>query len=206
MDKKTAVIFASRPVSAGMRQYVPPRAFVVGADAGWQNAQSLGLVVDLALGDFDSSPQPDHVKEVIVLPAEKDDTDTHFAAKELLRRGYESFTLLGALGGRPDHEMANYQTLLHLARQGAEVLAADEGFEVRCLGPGTLRLARGDWRWLSVFAAGGKAAGVTLRGVKYPLADAVLTPDVPLGVSNEFAAQQAEISCNEGCLYVMVSR
>lgn len=206
MQRKTAVIFASRPVSAGMRQYVPPGAFVAGADAGWQNAVSLGLFVDLALGDFDSSPRPDCAREVIVLPPEKDDTDTHFAAKELLRRGYNDFVLLGVFGGRRDHEMANYHTMLHLAQSGARVLAAAEDFEARCLAPGTLRLPRGSWQWLSVFAAGGPARGVRLRGVKYPLTDAVLTPDTPIGTSNEFAADEALIECTEGCLYVMVSR
>ena len=205
MDKKTAVIFASRPVTAGMRQYVTPGAFVVGADAGWKNAQSLGLEIDLALGDFDSSEPPACAREVIYLPAEKDDTDTHFAAKELLFRGYSRFVLLGIFGGRLDHEMANYHTLLYLARQGAQVLAPAEGFELRCMAPGVLHLSRGNWRWLSVFAAGGPAANVTLEGVKYPLTNAVLAPDMPIGVSNEFAAGEALIRCGEGYLYVMVS-
>ena len=206
MEKKTAVIFASRPVTARMRQYVPPGALIVAADAGWLQARRLGFAVDLAMGDFDSSPQPTEAKEVVVLPAEKDDTDTHFAAKELLRRGYNHVILLGALGGRLDHEMANYQTMLHLAQNGAAVEAVGEDCHLWCHGGGTLRVPRDDWRWLSVFAAGGAAAGVSLRGLKYPLTDAVLSPDIPLGTSNEFTAETASITCKTGCLYVMVSR
>ncbi len=203
--RKQAVIFASRPISAGMRRYVGPGAFLAGADAGWQNARQLGYTVHLALGDFDSSQPPQGAGEVLRLPPEKDDTDTHFAARELLARGYRDFVLLGLFGGRRDHEMANYQTLLFLAKQGARVLAADDGVEIRCVGPGTLRLPQNGWRWLSVFAAGGPALGVALEGVKYPLRDYAMLPEFPIGTSNEFAAAEAVVHCREGYLYVMVS-
>ena len=53
---------------------------------------------------------------------------------------------------------------------------------------------------LSVLAHGGPAEGVTLEGLKYPLEDATLTPDVPLGVSNEFVGKEARISLSRGTL------
>lgn len=208
--KKCAVIIASRPLSAGMLQYLPQEAFVIGADAGWKSAVDAGLTVDLAVGDFDSYKPPKaelangRVRELLRLPAEKDDTDTHYAAKELVKRGFEQALLLGGLGGRPDHTHANLQTLLYLAESGIRAMAADEGVEIHCMGPGSLQLAKDSGRWLSVFAAGGPACGVTLEGVKYPLNKALLTPNTPLGTSNEFAARVATINCDEGYLYVMV--
>lgn len=203
---KTAIIIASRPVTAGMRRYVRPGDFVIAADAGWQRAAELGLAPQLAVGDFDSSPRPAGIPRVVELPAEKDDTDTYHAARLALEAGYGRVVLLGALGGRRDHHHANLQTMLYLARGGAAVLAADAGFELHCTGPGRqLVLPRENWRWLSVFAAGGPATGVHERGVKYPLANATLSPDTPLGASNEFAGDEAVISCGAGCLYVMLS-
>lgn len=201
--EKTAVIFASRPVAAGMLRYVPKGAFVIGADAGWQRAAVLGLAVDLAVGDFDSASAPP-AGQVLRLPAEKDDTDTHFAARWALEEGFGNVVLLGALGGRKDHTHANLQTLLYLAQGGAACLAADETCEIYAFAPGVHRLPAQRGRFLSVFAAGGPAAGVWLAGVRYPLQNATLQPGVPLGTSNEFEAPAAEIRLKEGFLYVMV--
>lgn len=202
---KACVIIASQPVSPVMKRYIAPGAFVIAADAGWQNAQRLGVVPHLVLGDFDSAPPPAEAAELLRLPAEKDDTDTMFAARQALERGFEQLTLLGALGGRLDHQLGNLQVLLYLARRGAVALAAGETAEVRCVAPGTLRLVRQPGRFLSVLAVGGEAAGVFLQGVKYPLENAVLTPDYPLGVSNEFVQDEAVITHSAGYLYVITA-
>lgn len=69
------------------------------ADAGYHNAERLGLRPDLIVGDFDSAPQPKTEHETIVLPHVKDDTDTQYAAHWLLEHGYDEITLLGALAG-----------------------------------------------------------------------------------------------------------
>ncbi len=140
--------------------------------------------------------------EVIRLPAEKNDTDLMFAAREALRRGFDDVTVLGALGGRFDHSFAALTVLLHLAQNGCACRAVGPGCEVACLAPGSHRFTR-QAGYLSVFAAGGTARGVTLGGVKYPLDKAALTPDFPLGTSNEFAADEAFVSLTEGYLYVM---
>lgn len=200
---RQCVIIGSRPVPAGMLCYVKKDAFVIAADAGWRRAEELGLAVDLALGDYDSSPLPDHLAEVMRLPAEKDDTDAFFAAKQALARGFSRVLLLGMLGGRADHSLAALATLLHLAQNGAGALLAAEGVEVRCTGPGQVLALPRRPGYLSVFPAAGTAKGVCERGVKYPLFDATLTPGVPLGVSNEFAAEVAEVSCREGWLFVL---
>lgn len=191
-----------------MLRYVPEGAFIIAADAGWKRAEELGLAVDLAVGDFDSSPVPAHLPEVLCLPAEKDDTDAFFAAREAIRRGFGDIVLLGAVGGRQDHTLAALATLLWLRRQGAQALLAGEGLEARCALPGRpLLVPRRENAYLSVFPAMGAASGVRLRGVKYPLDGATLTPDVPLGVSNEFAAAQAEVYCADGALFTLtVSR
>lgn len=203
-QSRPCVIIGSRPLQAGMLCYVQAGAFVIAADAGWQQAGALGLTVDLAVGDYDSSPAPTHLPAVVRLPPEKDDTDAHYAAKEALERGFRDITLLGMLGGRADHSLAALATLLHLAQSGADALLADEHTEIRCTGPGNmLRVPRVEGAYLSVFPAAGQARGVRLRGVKYPLTDAVLRPAVPLGVSNEFAAEMAEVSCETGWLHVL---
>ena len=57
---------------------------------------------------------------------------------------------------------------------------------------------------LSVFAVGGKAEGVTESGLKYELTDAVIESDFPIGISNEFIGEKAQISVKKGALLIMV--
>lgn len=203
---KPCVIIAACPLSEAMRAYIPPHAFVIAADAGWQQAAKIGVEVDLVLGDFDSSPFPGGAVNTLVLPQEKNDTDTHFAAKEAVRRGFGSVTILGGMGGRVDHFFANLCTLLYLAEQGLGSRMVDEKTEIHCITPGEYLFNAKEDAYLSVFAAGGKAGGVCLQGVKYPLLQAELLPDFPLGVSNEFAAPQAEVSFATGHLFVMITQ
>ena len=206
---KRAVILSAVPVAAALDHYVQPGDFIVACDAGYRNAARLGLQPDLIVGDFDSAPQPKTAQETIVLPHVKDDTDTQYAARWLLEQGYDEITLLGALGGaRLEHTLANLATGLYLAKNGVSVLLADERSELRFLTPGrALVLAHHDWKFLSLFPMEGTLTGVCLRGVYYPLEDAVLTAEYPLGVSNEFSDNKnAAISMDDGTLLIVISK
>lgn len=205
---KHALLLSAVPVSAAMCRYAQPEDFVVACDAGYRNAERLDLRLDLIVGDFDSAPQPKTAHETIVLPHVKDDTDTQYAARWLLEHGYDQITMLGALGGaRLEHTLSNLATGLYLAKNGVDVLLADEHSELRFLVPGRpLSLQRENWKYLSVFPLEGKLSGVCIRGAFYPLEDAELTADYPLGVSNEFTEETAHLSCTSGSGVVVLTR
>ena len=57
---------------------------------------------------------------------------------------------------------------------------------------------------MSLFALTKKAKGVTIRGMKYPLENAVITNDFPIGISNEFLGEEAEVSVEDGELVCMI--
>ena len=67
-------------------------------------------------------------------------------------------------------------------------------------------IAKKDWMYLSVFPLDGPLGGVSIHGVFYPLKDATLTPDYPLGISNEFTAPEAELCCQSGHGLVILTR
>lgn len=205
---KHALLLSAVPVSAAMCRYAQPEDFVVACDAGYRNAERLDLRPDLIVGDFDSAPQPKTAFETIVLPHVKDDTDTQYAARWLLEHGYNQITMLGALGGaRLEHTLSNLATGLYLAKNGVDVLLADEHSELRFLVSGrSLSLQRENWKYLSVFPLEGKLGGVCIRGAFYPLEDAELTADYPLGVSNEFTEETAHLSCTSGSGVVVLTR
>ncbi len=180
---------------------------VVACDRGYEHARRAGIRPDLLVGDFDSSAADvEEGVEILRFPPEKDDTDTLLAVRMALARGCRELTLVCALGGRLDHLLANVQTLVFAAEQGCAARICSPDTEILALREGSLRLPRREGFSLSVFAADGLCRGVCLRGAKYPLEDAELRPGFPLGVSNEWAAPEAELSVREGTLLIVEAR
>ena len=198
------VIVSAGSLEAGLRRLLQPGDVVIACDAGYCGCEKLGVRPDIILGDFDSAPRPDQ-PDVVVLPHVKDDTDTHYAARLAAEKGFSSVLLLGALGGRRiEHTLANLSTGLWLARQGIDAVLADENSRITYVRPGTPRRYRkGEYLYLSVVPAEGRAGGVCIRGAFYPLENAVLTSEYPLGVSNEFVQPEIEVSCQTGFLLVI---
>ena len=101
-----------------IKSYLSDNDFYVFCDSGLLHKNSLSVSPDLIVGDFDSCEKPDTDCEIIELPREKDDTDTFFAVKEALRRGFSEFLLIGMIGGRLDHSFGNLSILLMLNDKG----------------------------------------------------------------------------------------
>ena len=179
--------------------------FIIAADGGFTSLNSLGITPDLVVGDFDSlGSVPDH-PNVIRSPVEKDDTDMMLAVRYGLEHGIKTFIINGGLGGRLDQTLANTQVLAYIAENGARGTLYGQGVCVTAIKNGKIEfgpdLAQG--ATISVFSMGGKARGVTLTGLKYPLDNATLTSDFPLGVSNEFTGAPACVSVRSGILVII---
>lgn len=179
---------------------------VIAADGGYAPLAALGVKPDLLVGDFDSLAVRPTGVPVRAFPVEKDDTDMGLALAEGFARGYRQFALYGAGGGRMDHFVANLQLLGGASARGAQARMVCEGLDVLAVTDGTLVLpARDAGTVVSVFCHGSQARGVTLRGLKYPLTDAALTCDHPLGVSNLYASDGATVTVAKGTLLVFVA-
>lgn len=176
---------------------------VIAADGGLTYLAQCGMEADAVVGDFDSiDGRPDH-KNVLELPKEKDDTDLLFALKYGMERGYREFHIYGGTGGRADHTLANLQCLLYLAQRGARGFLHGGNVVYTCIQNGSMELDDGYEGIISVFAWGGEAEGVYLEGLYYPLTNAHLTPDFPLGVSNAFTGRKSKITVKSGALLVV---
>ena len=77
-------------------EYLNPDDFNIFCDSGLFHQEALGIEPHLIVGDFDSHENPHLNVETIVLPCEKDDTDTVYAVKEAVKRGFDNFLLLMA--------------------------------------------------------------------------------------------------------------
>ena len=168
---------------------------VIAADGGWRVCRELSLTPELLVPDAAGT---------LVLPREKDDTDMIRAVKEGFAWGETEFHLLGGMGGRrTDHTLANMQTLAYIARHGGRgwLYGSGERFTAICDG-GEIMLPAKKSGILSVFCLGADAEGVTIQGAQYPLADAALTADFPLGVSNHFTGKAVRVAVRRGCLLI----
>ena len=177
---------------------------VIAADGGWEVCRQLHITPTLLVADFDSLGAPPDFDHILRLPVVKDDTDMIRAVKEGFACGESEFHLLGGMGGRrTDHTVANMQTLAYIARRGGRgwLYGSGERFTAICDGGEVVFPARGSGI-LSVFCMGADAEGVTIQGAQYPLEDAKLTADFPLGVSNHFIGSAVRVAVRRGCLLI----
>ena len=179
--------------------------FVVACDRGWLHAQRMGIRPGLILGDFDSAPVPEGDIPVEIHPRQKDDTDTMLAMKKTLAQDCGEITVACAFGGRLDHTLANIQTAAWLAERGMTVRLAGADAEAAVFPSGTLRFPRREGRSLSLFSLSDRCEGVRIRGTKYEGQGLTLTNAIPLGVSNVWTTEEAEITVKTGILLVMQS-
>ena len=188
----------------GLRERPVPGDLCIAADAGYRACQQAGIVPDLLLGDFDSMDQPEDFVNVLRSPVEKDDTDTMLAVKTGLENGCKEFYLYGGTGGkRLDHTLANLQTLLYLRRRGARGYLYDDDFVWTAIENEELTVEKTvEWGLFSAFCLGDRAEGVDEEGLKYPLHEAVLTPEFTIGVSNHILEPRARVSVRKGALIV----
>lgn len=195
------IIFCAAEFDA-LLQPIEKGDYVIAADGGLRHIQKLGITPDVILGDFDSlGYEPIGAN---VFPVEKDDTDAMLAVRRGLALGYRDFLLYGSLDGpRLDHTVANFQTLQFLCDHGAFGVLAGLNTMAAVVKNGTLSFLAGCSGTISVFCLGTDAQGVTLKGLYYPLENSTLTSGFPLGVSNHFTGEKAEISVREGSLLVI---
>ena len=208
---RALVVSGGLPPDAAEVGPLPAGAFVIAADSGLDHAASLGLGVDVLVGDLDSATaRAVRAAEAAGVqierhPANKEATDLELALEHALAIGARRVTVVSGGGGaRLDHHLAELVLLaaarfapLHLdARIGAAravPVHAGEGVSLQGA-PGAV---------LTLIALGGPAAGITTAGLRWPLRAETLEPGSTRGVSNEIVSGPVRVELTGGSLLVV---
>ena len=182
--------------------------FVIACDKGYEYVLHQNIPCDYILGDFDSfsGTIPDGAEK---LPVQKDDTDTMYAVKKAVEKGFQKIYLTCACGGRHDHSISNIQSLVYAKNhipETSEVALFDENNEVYILKNETAVLKKRVGYSLSVLSFSEKSEGVTIKGAEYEVSDFTLTNDFPLGQSNAWREDEVKITVKNGTLLVILSK
>lgn len=182
--------------------------YIIAVDGGLSYCGVLEVEPDMIIGDFDSITEQEKEavlalkqqipERIMELPVEKDDTDMLVAIKHGLELGYDIFHIYAGTGGRLDHTIANIQCLLYLKNHGATGYLIEGSGMILVVKNEAVSFKEGMEGYLSIFPLGQNAKGVTLKGLKYPLQDATLKNDYPLGISNEFTGEMSTVSVEDG--------
>jgi len=215
MDR-CVIVGASAVLVAGyMRSHITDTDYIICADGGYDTLRSIGMTPHAVIGDGDSSASlRDNMDAgllngvtVVSMSCEKDHTDVNAATDYALDLGYTSFLYLCCTGNRFDHTIANVFMLERLADRDASGAIADEKNYVQ-LHAGGIKIfpELPDFKYFSIIAIDPVISGVTLKGLKYPLNNAQLYRNEPIGVSNEFTGDEAVVEIQHGRALIIYSR
>ncbi|MFS0722314.1 thiamine diphosphokinase [Paenibacillus sp. 1P07SE] len=208
---RRAVIFTGGELGYWALKLLRQDDYLIGADSGALFLVRNNYRPNLAIGDFDSVSDTEflYIREgshqtVAVDPVDKDHTDTELAFLRAIELAPTEILLVGALGGRLDHTLANLHLLVQAHQADIEASIADEYQTIRLV-TGYASIEAGDQSYVSLLPLTPEVSGIHLSGFEYPLSDATLTMGTTLGISNRLHGKQGEIEVGGGWLLVIQS-
>lgn len=177
--------------------------YLIFCDSGLKHMSKIKISPSLIVGDFDSHEQIDTDVETIVLPCEKDDTDTVYAMKEGIKRGYDNFLLIGVVGARFDHSFVNVSILLNLYKLGFKSELVDDYSVMSVVGDTPTEITD-NYSYFSLLNITGKSNGVSITNAKYTLDNAEIKSEYQYATSNEvLKGKVATVSVKDGVLLLI---
>ncbi|MFF2479480.1 thiamine diphosphokinase [Paenibacillus sp. NPDC058071] len=208
------VIFTGGSLDDWALAHIRPDDKLIGADRGASFLIEHGLITDLAIGDFDSVT-PQQMEQIRQIsretldcdPIDKNYTDTELAFHHALELRPDEIVLIGALGSRFDHTLANVQLLALAVEHNIPAYIFDEHNAIQlAVGPAAVTVEKKDYSHMSLLPFSSRVTGIYLHGFQYPLNDATLQTGQSLGISNVIAEQTGIVEWREGQLLIIRSK
>ena len=187
---------------------------IIAGDRGLEALYQLKIIPNHVVGDFDSvSPEilEFYKKQSQIIfhtfHAEKDNTDTDIALQLAIRLKSSKITIMGALGKRMDHAIANIHILKDALEANIPCQMIDEHNRIYLINKEmTLEKEKVYGKYVSLIPLTSTVEGLSLTGFKYPLKDYTLPIGTSLGISNEIIGDTAHIQMKNDILIVIESR
>ncbi len=187
---------------------------IIVCDRGLEALYQLKIIPNHVVGDFDSVSSEVlefYKKQTQIIfhtyNAEKDNTDTDIALKLATRLKSSKIIILGALGKRMDHAIANIHILKDALEAEIPCQILDEYNRIYLINKETtLEKEKVYGKYVSLIPLTSTVEGLTLTGFKYPLNHYTLPIGTSLGISNEMIEDIAHIKMDKGILIVIESR
>lgn len=183
--------------------------YLICADGGANHLYNLNLVPDYILGDLDSINKPmiSYYKEKGTkfkeFPKRKDETDTQLCihlAKEL---GVSEIHLVGALGGRIDHTIANINLMYYIRELGIKPVIKNSSEDIYIAKDEEIKIKGNCKDTISILPIKGDAKGITLKDLEYPLNNATIKYGDPIGISNVMKRDRFTVKIDNGSVVII---
>lgn len=209
---KTLIISGGKVTKRILKEALKNNSFdnIIAVDKGLEILDECKIQPNYIIGDFDSINKEIinkyNNKNIIKLNPEKDFTDTHMAIKLALEIKSSYIVILGAIGTRIDHTIANIHVLKECMEQQIECKIINENNKIELINKQHILYLNNKYRYVSLIPLTTKVEGVTLKGFKYPLINATLKIGESIGISNEQIEKKAMIELKNGILILIQSK
>jgi len=214
MEMKNLFIVTGGILTESLIAKIQDDDLIIGVDRGAEWLMNHGCIPHYIVGDFDSANpsfleniKGEYGDRIQVFPTEKDETDTELAMRYAISMDPKSITMIGAIGTRLDHVLANIHVLLQAAKQNIPSQIYGTNNRIQLILPNkTLQLQKSEYKYVSLLPFTEFVDGIELLGFKYQLSNATMQAGIPYGISNELINEKGVISIKNGILLVIESK
>lgn len=185
--------------------------FILSADGGTNHCLQASLIPDLVVGDLDSISEESIqiIKKngipIEKFPVKKDKTDSELASDYVIDKGFKDITIMGAIGNRMDHTLANILLLTKLTEKGIKGRIID-GNNTIYLVEDELTLENQAGFYVSIIPITNSGILISLKGFEYELENTEIKFGSTLGISNRIVKNKGIVKVHKGRGLVIVSK
>lgn len=187
-----------------LKEKLNDEACIIAADSGYLKCIRVGVVPDLIIGDFDSSPLPEVDTEIMKLPVEKDFTDTFYCLRKAIELGYKEIEIFCAIGNRADHNYSNMLCLEHCRMNGVNCSIVNRKNKLQLV-DNEVMIDNSEYKYFSLFAFLGDVEGLSIKDAYYELENVDMKPYEQYAQSNCFKDKPVKISLKKGTILLIQS-
>lgn len=199
------------PPPATLADQLGPFDVVIAADSGVHHAQSMGIRIDVVVGDFDSVTDDAVACAVAAgavlerFPVAKDQTDLELAIDRAVELGGDGaqIVVVASVAGRLDHALANLLLLASPSYEHVRVDAYVDRWLVSVLRDEVRAFSTRPDKTVTLLVVHPAGAHVETEGLAYPLRDELVHRSSTRGVSNVTLGDEFEVRVRGGVLLVL---